>query len=74
MERLRDFFLKLRDFFGSCVIFCVVRLCDFLCGEFASVFLRRGCMMFLGGGCVIFLTHSLTRLHDFFVERFRDFC
>ena len=29
--------------------------------------------MFLGGEVAVFLTHSLTRLLDFFVEKLRDF-
>ena len=45
----------------GCVIFCLVRLHDFLCEEVALVFMKRGCVTFLWRGCVIFLLS----LHDF---------
>ena len=42
------------------MIFCMLRLHDFLCGELALIFVRRGCVTLLWRGCVIFF-----RLHDF---------
>ena len=77
--RLHDFFVeRLHDFLKSAFL-CVVRLCDFLCGEVAYVFVRIGCVIFLGEevalffslthsrGCVIFLWNGcvILRLHDF---------
>ena len=36
------------------MIFCLVRLRDILYGEVARVFVRRDCLMFLGGEVAFF--------------------
>ena len=51
------------------MIFFVVRLHDFLCGEVALVFVMRGCVNFLWRGCVIFFLGCMI----FVVEKLCDF-